>query len=571
MKTFLNKGGNPMPRREAVLALVGGAAALTLQAADNSKSQQLQPRSENPKLFLPSFSEIEKPNTEELPPEANGSLEEQTSTAWDNVYKELFKHAGLEMPKPDEFAAALKPISTNFKPYVMQGQPDFAFRHRHVEILLDQAADLLERGLRTKSEWEDIAGKAFSLASELVDFYKNEEVLEKQIAQDLFSLPYLASRADAVSAKLIGTSHEAALTTINKFFGDYFSQEQFNDQLEAAKMLAWYSGYPVFRKDVAIGGEFPYTGGAKPVLDRDNTAKLTTHAFAVQKFMFSRDIAVLDVAAKSYSALQESKEKQASYDKANIEFQRIKAKNARDHALTKLQALTEADGVFNYVERLSPLQDRFNRDFQDAILRVKFAMKGLTEVYAYKAELPETVKQVIALYDDTNKPLNGDFPKVASSSFDDCLRWVRDAITWIVGFSRLDQNYTKTISLRGKLDSNAFDAGKKQFSWDFAIKPDDFAGQTHVRLRGLSAFVEARNGKGLWQVTISSIDNKIDCRLGRVGSRSGPRDPDVTGVLQLHNCSPFGKWRILLSEITSDSAGSFEDAHLDLLVAAQST
>lgn len=164
--------------------------------------------------------------------------------------------------------------------------------------------------------------------------------------------------------------------------------------------------------------------------------------------------------------------------------------------------------------------------------------------------------------------------------------WVRQAINWLVRFSRLDQNYVRPITLKYLKKKNL--AQRTGETWTFTVNEDLFPNQRHVRLRGVAAAVVSDGAKGLWQMEIRPPSQsfvrhlsgtRVDmdqsrvpqCYLGRVVDRSSFRDAEITGINALHNVSPFGTWKLVMSHQSThgEKSSSLDDVQIDLHLAVR--
>ena len=84
---------------------------------------------------------------------------------------------------------------------------------------------------------------------------------------------------------------------------------------------------------------------------------------------------------------------------------------------------------------------------------------------------------------------------------DDCLTWTRDAIQWLIRFSRLEQSAVVPVSLRTMLGKKAWSAGLKTGSWSVNLNLKDFQGMKHVRLRGISVFADDDDDR-IWNIDV---------------------------------------------------------------------
>ena len=72
---------------------------------------------------------------------------------------------------------------------------------------------------------------------------------------------------------------------------------------------------------------------------------------------------------------------------------------------------------------------------------------------------------------------------------DEACTWTRNAIAWLSAFKQVDMNMVVPLSLRAHMTSGAWTAGKGTGQWSFTVQTAIFGSLTHVRLRGLRAYV----------------------------------------------------------------------------------
>jgi hypothetical protein len=179
----------------------------------------------------------------------------------------------------------------------------------------------------------------------------------------------------------------------------------------------------------------------------------------------------------------------------------------------------------------------------------------------------------------------------------ECLIWVKDAISWLLRFAQFDHHYALPISIRGQLNDDAkwaagLAAAKWQFNIPLVLSDEDpsnlFPLQRHVRMRGLSGFVVGDTAAGVWQMKVlvppnSRILHRLGkqepmdqtqvppSHLGRVMVREVPHEPDIIGSTTLHNVSPFGVWEVSLKKKLKGgvSIDKLEDVVIDLHLAVR--
>lgn len=234
------------------------------------------------------------------------------------------------------------------------------------------------------------------------------------------------------------------------------------------------------------------------------------------------------------------------WEEPNICFKQRRTKVNRKYMDLKTKVSVAEDGILNYSKKLPAIQKRFCGDFEFALKRVKKAATGLKNVFGFDDEFPSNHSALVF--------------------FDDCLIWTRKMINKLNQFSRLDQNFTITISLQDLLGKDEWSKGKKSGSWSFKVADNLFPNQFHLRLRGISVFlgklrINRLNGtiSALVKAPVNSYythlnHSKVEVdqseipaiRCGRIGTRDFIRTRDVFGVNTLFNVSPLGTWKISL-------------------------
>jgi hypothetical protein len=244
--------------------------------------------------------------------------------------------------------------------------------------------------------------------------------------------------------------------------------------------------------------------------------------------------------AESERSRLDSLGKRTKYEENIIESRRTRAQAVRQSYALKVLSYAELNGPDNYPTRLDVLQRRFMLDFAAAALRFPPLYQGLKEIYGYD---------------------QGPLTQTSGSLFDDALIWLRNAAEFLVSFGASDQGYTLPVSVRslvGDAWNEAFgdSIGQIVFKIDEKIFPDQY----HVRLRGLSVYAVSSDPSALFSVALlapqSSFIRHNDgtpvpvtqdaalTRIGRVQTRESMRDADIVGAVTLNNVSPFGQWKL---------------------------
>jgi hypothetical protein len=492
--------------------------------------------------------------------------------SWDETVEEISKACQLttDGTEAGRLSDYLLRIEHRFKFKAEQNDTDFS--KLHIEPLLDQAADLLDRGLRDRAVWDDMASKALGLWLEINEYRELDAIHLEEERKGMYDIPAKESKGvqTAEQKRLDGDAN--ALSLIRIVDNAYFQQAGL-DKLEIeAQRAAYMSGLVPYWWDGQSFKEYVKHNifgqneiGA--VHYQNAAAHQTLVGFEQGRFGWL-------VQKQEYSGSMQARQKnlagldaRATWDKENSNFMRRRTKTARKYQDIKAKAATDPDGVLNLTKRMAPLRARFRQDFRDALARLRVVCQGMAEVYGYDVPLPKN--------------------EAAIDYFDQCLFWNRQAIQWLIRFSRMEQSFVLPISVRDLAGDAAWKAGMKAASWEFTIPVDAIPNAAHVRLRGLSAYVMGCHAeKHVWQAlatppTLAQLRHlrakrppmkqpKVPvCRFGRVTVREAIRDPDIVGVSALHNASPFGIWNFKLTGCVPHHRGlcKLEDVILDLHVA----
>lgn len=474
--------------------------------------------------------------------------------------------------------------SANFLEFV--NSPDFSFASAddfqplQVEHMLEQAAVLLERCLVERAEWNELREKAFELVLEITEFIEIDEIHQQEIAAGFYTVASEQSRAEAqansrVTEGLAGAGEELARLREGPLSGGEIERQTNNVGAAAdVNTLELFDDHP----GVAPFGynRHGFTSRNKSELAGIFAGRIAGHGLEIQR----QQLLVQEHGNEGQQSASEARQTglnaKRDWDERNIDFSRRRTEVARRLADLKSKAATNTGGPLNFMERMGFLEKRFERDFHEAFTRIQAASAGLRTVYDYNVRVP-------GIPDDN-------FLK--DGFVDDCILWVQNANSFISRFTQLEQSYVQPVSLRRLLNNDSewtriMGTPAPSLEVSLPLIEDDgatqnlFPSQRHVRLRGVSGFVEVTDPAGVWQLSIvfpeearsfylSNRNEPISqrglptCRLGRVSTRESVREPDITGMVSLHNVSPFGTWRVFLSG--SSTAGVASSAVQDIIV-----
>ena len=446
-------------------------------------------------------------------------------------------------------------------------QPEF--RELHIEPLLDQAASLLDRCLADRAQRNALGVEAFRAKLEIDQFLAQEVVLQKEIAAGLYTVPLERAIEDQKAEAAVANSYKNANGEYDRIAQRVNATDAATKQLNARRFMAWLSAMPLKESDLNSGNDASYTlaGVAKNKADHllDSAATQGEEEILAQYWSMYAHQHTLTGTSEASVHRGASLAKLAAWSLNDIGFRRERADIARTAAYQKIRAMADPGGALNYLEQIHAIEERFAADLAEVSARLQAVERGMAIVFDYREKLPA----------------------VGTPHYlDNLVLWVRRAVSFLVRFSRIDQNYVLPISLR-VATGEGWKPGRRLGRWRFTVGPDAFRDQYHVRLRGLSASVVGGTKDGYWRVTVApppvglmkrlSGDIRINqsslpiCRLGRVGRVFGMYEPEITGINALHNASPIGEWDVAMGGSGSGTdLEDVEDVTLELHLAVRS-
>ncbi len=582
--------GKSIKRREMLLgaaAVLGSGLGVTSLSSQSEKKNSaeivLTHHTRNEELKEPEKAleevKIENPSAGIGEGERPFDRDEET---WAKIVKRFYE---LYMPirvegkgEPDPSLFLKGPLDPN----LISLESHFTFKQQEidedlrcfqVESLLCEAADLLERAMTHRTQWQEKAEKATSLRLEILEYLINDAIHQEEIEAGKYTLPYKRSVAEsnALAVRKKG-AHDASIL-IQSALDKNFSIDAMNKQSGNVQLLALLPYYP--------SHETPYVNNALNINWNFKPGKFADHAKSAafeQSFfdMHNRRYALYtkkykhdmerDVAKEKDESLNHQKE----WSKKEIEFKRRRAQAAREIGDLKLRLAIEPGGSLNFADQMDQIRLQFERDFRSALARIKVAYEGLRLIYGYKKEIPESLA------------LQLNIPRVERSVRQDSYSlldggsaWVNDALQWLNSASLRDQEYTVSISIRQTIGDKKWYEGRKVGKWKFQINERAFPDQKNVRLRGINVYVSGSRDTGVWMSRIELPKRSFSyhkhgrvvdldqtsippIRIGRVSGRNTLYRPEIAGSSLIYNASPFGKWKVFLNE--KSTAGNVLDS-----------
>lgn len=504
---------------------------------------------------------------------ALAEIEEQPLTRNLKAYKEILERLRSSIVLPTDLGGDLpKELASLSSGFTFSSSPqDDDFRFWHVEALINQAADLLDRCLRERAAWEENVSRAFELRLVVEEFAQLDKIHEQEILAGYYTLAYKGSCNEALaeaSTKAGSAYAKYILDLVNKY---YYSESEIVRQSAFSQLAAWVSHYATYKEDHKTDLlQCIWNGVGKSIPDHlhDSATGMSYHQLLVQQLLYLMESEGRGKAADASDFRRRAKQHKADWDFKDAAFRRSRTQVGRDLADLRAKAYSQAGGALNYWERLGPIRERFNRDFRDALARILSADEGMRKIYGYGTPMNLKLRSAYA-------------GKTDFELLDLAVAYVRDVISWLVRFSQLDQNYVFPISLRRTLGKDTWETGGKEGAWRLVLTEAHFPQQVHIRLRGVSAFCvpdddsplnpwQAKND-GLWQMDVTApvsgrvthlsgstiqLDQSLvpPCRLGRVGRRRPVHDTEINGIQALHNVSPVGEWTVRCSKFSTSGS-----------------
>jgi hypothetical protein len=413
------------------------------------------------------------------------------------------------------------------------------FRPWHVEPLLDQAADLLDRGIRDRATYDDLRARFADLVLRVTQFERIDVIHTEEVTNHSLEQDYNMSMAQQRSYDALRNGYDQANAYIQHLF--------------------------------------PNFNGQGPVI---------TGEFTSQELVNTGQ-------KDSATALRDAAADQAWFENKNIGFKNRRDTVARDMNALLDSLMTKSGLAYNYVEQSDHLRTRFTRDFRDAYVRMLVARDGLNTIYG--VDIPGFPEITPAT------PADAPIFDSAVTWVRDAIRYLVGfgqldqsyVLTVSVRKVMQEASWNAAIAAAGA-------AAPIQFTFLFD-EATFSANQRHVRLRGVGACVLS-TATGPWKLTIKPPDDSFfhylrrdragnltgtvnqrdvpPVRLGRVLPRLPQRDPDVSGAVSLRNVSPLSAttgspgtlWSVTIDRKSAagDDASAIDDIQLDLQLVMRS-
>lgn len=451
------------------------------------------------------------------------------------------------------------------------------FHPNKIEDLLDQAANLLDRGLRDRTEWDDLSVRLFYLEIEINQFIELDKIHQEEIRKGYYDQLLNEKLSDLNIEKLNKETFQQISEMFSDMFAKLWSQDAINGQVNNRATLALINSGGWTATDPS--------GKQAGKIALDTTGFAEHYNMAVQRvYNFVQNQGFLN--SYDQSKLKERLlKKQVDWEEIDRDFRLMRTDVDRKYEYIKLAAFKSEDGVLNLKKRMDPLKARFRNDFNEARSRLEAASIGLRILFGYQNSLPDFKGQI--------------------DYFDRCILWNREAVNWLIRTSQMDQSFVTTVSLKRLLESkesNTLENSIKNGQVTFSIDEDSFfKDYSNVRLKGTSIFIQlSEKRKAKKNVGVLDYEGIVQCeitipsntyyrygdgstkdfnqsyipvvKLNRIASRSFVRQPDIVGTSLFNNLSPIGKWNLFFPQMANDTfleRFNINDIQLDLFITAR--
>jgi hypothetical protein len=165
---------------------------------------------------------------------------EQEAQRWKDIRKGLAHSLTTNGTLTGAPAPTLLQIEAGFT-FVAQPE-DTDFSYLHIEPLIDQASDLLDRGIRDRATYDELAAKMLLLNLELVEFSELDAIHQQEEAAGYYDVTRLQSQADYISELSNGNARRSYADQLHVGYVTYFGPAAYAAQWSAVGESAWTVG-----------------------------------------------------------------------------------------------------------------------------------------------------------------------------------------------------------------------------------------------------------------------------------------------------------------------------------------
>lgn len=461
---------------------------------------------------------------------------------------------------------------------------------QNTELLLEQMAALLERALAARTEWYRLNAAAFNVRLNLDQYFELDQIHQEETVSGFYDHTPREAELQAAADFLTQINVQGQLSALEGIGHAFYSPAAVTAFINNSVLLAYLSHLADYSTQ-AQGNFMQYTSFDNKTHEESyklaesatqylgaNSVNLQQAWLATQTAATQGNVSVSDQKARASSV-------KSAWEAKNAGFRLRRTEVSRHLADVKADAYTSPGGALNYPEQMKLIEARFRRDFRDALARVNAAAEGVQKLYGFSEPVPRSVTSILA-----GQPAD-------AGAYDDCLNWARNARSFLSRFAQTDQRYSHPVSLKARINDDAFKQGRKLrdwATWTVDVPRQLFEGQYYVRLRGVTLYVVGDPSAGVFTGKVQ-VPAMSFCELfpkapgaqpqhqdldqshispamgGRITNRENVRIPDVIGASAFYNASPFGTWAIKLFGTSEQgvSVDKIEDVVLEMHLAVR--
>jgi hypothetical protein len=253
-----------------------------------------------------------------------------------------------------------------------------------VEPLLDQAVNLLDRCLVDRAQRDLYLVEWFKLKMELEQFLRLDDVLKREIASGLYTLPYQRALQESAAEQRIPGFYDLAAFHIDRIIKRQTTDDSFNKQYWSRAASAWLNALP-FTDEGWKGDVSLYSWDGVKKIKSNHIFDLAVIEVYEELYNFyasaySQSCALTGTSEASRFR-KESFDLLANWSKQDIDFRKERTQIARDVVEQKVYQSTLEAGILNYFGKAQPIEVRFQLDFREAIARLVAVRKGMKDLY----------------------------------------------------------------------------------------------------------------------------------------------------------------------------------------------
>nr|WP_281719715.1 hypothetical protein [Nitrosomonas nitrosa] len=227
---------------------------------------------------------------------------------------------------------------------------DTSYNLLHIEPLIDQAADLFDRGVRDRASWDETGSKWITLMLELHEFSQLDEIHSREETAGVYEIPMKQSWADFLSDKLAALRTSSGLLKLERLLNVYLSHTAREELNGEAQKASWLSGLVAY----SFGGErfngyvsHTFDGKQDTVAGHAKQAAFIQVGAALNKETSYAQVQRDSLEANNAAALTRMDGNKAKYewDAANSGFLRERTLVARRLQDLKMKMATDPDAV----------------------------------------------------------------------------------------------------------------------------------------------------------------------------------------------------------------------------------